>query len=90
MFALSTVSPTRSIAARPWVSSVSPAPASRATAMTIMGLISMPPGKIEGGDVRYRGRSILEMTEEEMQHIRGNDIAMIFQLPYDLLLNPGL
>ena len=34
------------------------------TAMTIMGLISMPPGKIEGGDVRYRGRSILEMTEE--------------------------
>lgn len=51
------------------------------TAMTIMGLISMPPGKIEGGDVRYRGRSILEMTEEEMQHIRGNDIAMIFQDP---------
>ncbi len=50
------------------------------TAMTIMGLISMPPGKIEGGDVRYRGRSILEMTEEEMQHIRGNDIAMIFQI----------
>ena len=30
------------------------------TAMTIMGLISMPPGKIEGGDVRYRGRSILD------------------------------
>ena len=51
------------------------------TAMTIMGLISMPPGEIEGGDVRYRGRSILEMTEEEMQHIRGNDIAMIFQDP---------
>ena len=57
------------------------------TAMTIMGLISMPPGKIEGGDVRYRGRSILEMTEEEMQHIRGNDIAMIFQDPMTSL-NP--
>ena len=57
------------------------------TAMTIMGLISMPPGKIEGGDVRYRGRSILEMTEEEMQHIRGNDIAMIFQDPMSAL-NP--
>lgn len=55
--------------------------------MTIMGLISMPPGKIEGGDVRYRGRSILEMTEEEMQHIRGNDIAMIFQDPMTSL-NP--
>ena len=59
------------------------------TAMTIMGLISMPPGKIEGGDVRYRGRSILEMTEEEMQHIRGNDIAMIFQDPMTAL-NPTL
>ena len=59
------------------------------TAMTIMGLISMPPGKIEGGDVRYRGRSILEMTEEEMQHIRGNDIAMIFQDPMTSL-NPVL
>ena len=57
------------------------------TAMTIMGLISMPPGKIEGGDVRYRGRSILHMTEEEMQHIRGNDIAMIFQDPMTSL-NP--
>ena len=57
------------------------------TAMTIMGLISMPPGKIEGGDVRYRGRSILEMSEEEMQHIRGNDIAMIFQDPMTSL-NP--
>ena len=57
------------------------------TAMTIMGLISMPPGKIEGGDVRYRGRSILEMTEEEMQHIRGNDIAMVLQDPR-YALNP--
>ena len=57
------------------------------THMTIMGLIEMPPGKIEGGDIRYRGHSILEMTEEEMQHIRGNDIAMIFQDPMTSL-NP--
>ena len=57
------------------------------THMTIMGLIEMPPGKIEGGDIRYRGRSILEMTEEEMQHVRGNDIAMIFQDPMTSL-NP--
>ena len=41
------------------------------------------------GDVRYRGRSILEMTEEEMQHIRGNDIAMIFQDPMTSL-NPTI
>ncbi len=57
------------------------------TAMTIMGLISMPPGKIEGGRVLYRGHSLLDMTEEEMQHIRGNDIAMIFQDPMTSL-NP--
>ena len=57
------------------------------TAMTIMGLIEMPPGKIEGGDVRYRGHSLLEMSEAEMQHIRGNDIAMVFQDPMTSL-NP--
>lgn len=51
------------------------------TSMTIMGLISMPPGKIEGGSVTYRGHDLLSMSEEEMQHVRGNDIAMIFQDP---------
>ena len=57
------------------------------TAMTIMGLIPMPPGKIHGGSVTYRGKSLLDMSEEEMQHIRGNDIAMIFQDPMTSL-NP--
>ncbi|WP_418722695.1 ABC transporter ATP-binding protein [Enorma sp.] len=57
------------------------------THMTIMGLIDMPPGKIEGGDIIYRGESLLEKSEDEMQHIRGNDIAMIFQDPMTSL-NP--
>jgi len=57
------------------------------TAMTIMGLIDMPPGRIEGGDVRYRGQSLLQMSELQMQDIRGNDIAMIFQDPMTSL-NP--
>ncbi len=57
------------------------------TAMTIMGLIPMPPGKIHGGSVTYRGKSLLDMSEEEMQHVRGNDIAMIFQDPMTSL-NP--
>lgn len=57
------------------------------TAMTIMGLIDMPPGHIEGGDVRYRGQSLLKMSEHDMQHIRGNDIAMVFQDPMTSL-NP--
>ena len=57
------------------------------TVMTIMGLIQMPPGKIEGGDVRYRGQSLLKMSSKEMEAIRGNDIAMVFQDPMSSL-NP--
>ncbi len=57
------------------------------THLTLMGLIDMPPGRIESGDIRYRGRSLLEMTDKEMQRIRGNDIAMIFQDPMSSL-NP--
>ena len=57
------------------------------TAMTIMRLIEMPPGKIEGGDVLYRGRSLVTMSEKDMQSIRGNDIAMVFQDPMSSL-NP--
>ncbi len=57
------------------------------TVMTIMGLIAMPPGKIEGGDVRYRGHSLLKMSPKEMQSVRGNDIAMVFQDPMSSL-NP--
>ena len=57
------------------------------TSLTIMGLIDMPPGRIEGGDVRYRGKSLLKMSEAELEHVRGNDIAMIFQDPMTSL-NP--
>ena len=57
------------------------------THMTMMGLIPMPPGKIEGGSVLYRGHDLLNMPEAQMQHVRGNDIAMIFQDPMTSL-NP--
>ena len=57
------------------------------TSLTIMGLIPMPPGKVEGGDVLYRGKSLLSMSEDELESIRGNDIAMIFQDPMTSL-NP--
>ncbi|MCC6098847.1 MAG: ABC transporter ATP-binding protein [Olsenella sp.] len=57
------------------------------TSLTIMGLVDMPPGKIMGGDVLYRGKSLLKMSERDMQHVRGNDIAMIFQDPMTSL-NP--
>jgi oligopeptide transport system ATP-binding protein len=57
------------------------------TALTMMGLVPMPPGKVIGGDVRFRGRSLLTMPAEELRGIRGNDIAMVFQDPMTSL-NP--
>ncbi len=56
-------------------------------ALTMMRLIPMPPGKIEGGDVRFKGQSLINMKEDEIRKIRGNDIAMIFQDPMTSL-NP--
>lgn len=57
------------------------------TAMTLMGLIPMPPGHIEGGSAMFKGRDLLTLPEKEMQKIRGNEIAMIFQDPMTSL-NP--
>ena len=57
------------------------------TALTMMRLIPMPPGKIEGGEVLFKGESMLTMKEEQVRDIRGNRIAMIFQDPMTSL-NP--
>ncbi|MFA5844294.1 MAG: ABC transporter ATP-binding protein [Coriobacteriia bacterium] len=57
------------------------------TALTMMRLIPMPPGKVEGGDVLFKGESLLAMKEDDVRHIRGNRIAMIFQDPMTSL-NP--
>ncbi len=57
------------------------------TAMSIMGLVPSPPGKVMGGDIRFKGESIVAMDEEQMRRIRGNRIAMIFQDPMTSL-NP--
>ncbi|HEY5468536.1 MAG TPA: ABC transporter ATP-binding protein [Coriobacteriia bacterium] len=57
------------------------------TALTMMGLIQMPPGKVERGDAKFKGRSLINMKEEEIRKIRGNEIAMIFQDPMTSL-NP--
>jgi oligopeptide/dipeptide ABC transporter ATP-binding protein len=56
------------------------------TALSIMGLIDSP-GRIEGGEVYYRGENLLEKSDAEMRDIRGNDIAMVFQDPMTSL-NP--
>ena len=57
------------------------------SALSILGLIPQPPGEIVGGRVRFDGRDLLPLTDEEMQHFRGNRIAMVFQEPLTSL-NP--
>ena len=59
------------------------------TALSILRLIPYPPGKIVGGEIDFDGKSILNISEDEMRDIRGNDIAMIFQEPMTSL-NPVL
>jgi len=58
-------------------------------ALSMMRLIPIPPGKIEAGEVRLRGRNLLELNDEEMRRVRGAQIAMIFQDPMTSL-NPVL
>ena len=57
------------------------------TALSIMRLVANPPGRIVGGAVRLEGRNLLELTEPQMEDVRGNHISMIFQEPMTSL-NP--
>ncbi len=57
------------------------------TALSILRLIPHPPGKIVGGQITFKGRSILELSAAQMRAVRGNEIAMIFQEPMTSL-NP--
>lgn len=57
--------------------------------MSLIRLIPEPPGKIVDGEVMFDGQDLLTLSEEELRHIRGNRIAMIFQDPMTSL-NPVL
>ena len=57
------------------------------TALSILRLIPHPPGKIVGGEIRFRRRNLLDLAEDEMRSIRGREISMIFQEPMTSL-NP--
>ncbi len=57
------------------------------TAMTVLKLIAMPPGKIVDGSILWKGRDLVPMGAGEMQHIRSREIAIIFQEPMTSL-NP--
>ncbi|MBV8457272.1 MAG: ABC transporter ATP-binding protein [Acetobacteraceae bacterium] len=58
------------------------------TSMSILRLIPDPPGRI-AGSIRLEGRELLDLPEQEMRAIRGNEISMIFQEPMTSL-NPVL
>lgn len=56
------------------------------TALSIMQLIGVP-GRIISGDITFENRSLLQLSDEAMRSLRGNQIAMIFQQPQSSL-NP--
>src|SRR2546421_6573895 len=57
------------------------------TALSVLKLIAMPPGRIVAGQILYRGRDLAPLSTEEMDRIRAKDIAMVFQEPMTSL-NP--
>ena len=56
-------------------------------ALSIMGLVPIPPGRIAGGEILYRGTDLLTLGKDAILDIRGKRIAMIFQEPMNSL-NP--
>lgn len=56
------------------------------TSLSIMRLVGIP-GEIEEGEIWFEGRNLLELNENEMAHMRGSNISMIFQQPISCL-NP--
>jgi len=59
------------------------------TALSIMRLVAAPAGRIVGGEVLFKGRDLLKLSEEDMRRVRGREIGMIFQEPMTSL-NPVL
>ena len=57
------------------------------TALSILGLVPSPPGRVAGGEILFEGRDLVRRTSREMCAIRGKDISMIFQEPMTSL-NP--
>jgi len=59
------------------------------SALSVMRLVSEPAGRIEAGEIVFKGRDLLKLSAEEMRRVRGREIAMIFQEPMTSL-NPVL
>ena len=58
------------------------------TGFSVMGLVD-PPGKLIDGNINFKGKDLSALSNDQMQNIRGNRIAMIFQDPM-MTLNPVL
>jgi len=59
------------------------------TVLSLLKLISCPPGVVEADAIMINGRDVMKMTDKELQEMRGDEIAMIFQDPMTSL-NPVL
>lgn len=57
------------------------------TALSIMRLLECPPAHIEADVLTFNGKNVLELNENTMRHVRGNEMSMIFQEPMTSL-NP--
>jgi oligopeptide/dipeptide ABC transporter ATP-binding protein len=58
------------------------------TALSIMGLVPQPPGRIAGGEVLFEGTDLLKLPPSRLRDLRGDQLAMIFQEPMTSL-NPA-
>ncbi len=58
------------------------------TSMCVMGLLATPPCKVNSGEIMFRGRNLLALSENERRKVRGKNIGMIFQEP-GKYLNPS-
>ena len=58
------------------------------TALSIMGLVPQPPGRIAGGEVRFEGEDLLQAPVQRLRDLRGDKLSMIFQEPMTSL-NPA-
>ncbi len=59
------------------------------TMLSVLGLIPSPPGKVTAGKALFFGQDLLKMSNEEIRHVRGAQISMVFQDPMTSL-NPVL
>src|SRR6266481_4368050 len=59
------------------------------SALSVMRLVSQPAGRIIGGRIIFKGRDLLQLSDEDMRAVRGREIGMIFQEPMTSL-NPVL